>query len=77
MGLSLSTLAAFFQLQALAVDTTPFAFLPILAISAFIVAYCLGLGPLPWTIMAEVLPADIKGKSRQEFDLWEERRDSK
>ncbi|XP_052126987.1 facilitated trehalose transporter Tret1-2 homolog [Frankliniella occidentalis] len=63
MGLSLATLAAFFQLQAhpSLIDMQPFAWLPVLAIMCAVAAFCLGLGPLPWTVMAELLPMDIVG----------------
>lgn len=30
--------------------------LPVLAVSVFTVSFCLGLGPLPWVLMSELLP---------------------
>ncbi|XP_028028193.1 facilitated trehalose transporter Tret1-2 homolog [Bombyx mandarina] len=35
-------------------------FLPILALVLFIVTYCVGLGPLPWAIMGELFPIEVK-----------------
>ncbi|KAK3914935.1 Facilitated trehalose transporter Tret1 [Frankliniella fusca] len=63
MGLSMATLAAFLQLQAhpALVDTQPFAWLPVVAIITLVVAYSLGFGPLPWVVLAEVLPNDVRG----------------
>ncbi|XP_039760459.1 facilitated trehalose transporter Tret1 isoform X2 [Pararge aegeria] len=35
-------------------------FLPVLALVLFIVTYCWGLGPLPWAVMGELLPIEVK-----------------
>ncbi|KOB78385.1 putative sugar transporter, partial [Operophtera brumata] len=35
-------------------------FLPILALVLFIVTYCWGLGPLPWAVMGELFPIEVK-----------------
>ncbi|XP_063834591.1 facilitated trehalose transporter Tret1-2 homolog [Ostrinia nubilalis] len=35
-------------------------FLPILALVLFILTYCWGLGPLPWAVMSELMPVEIK-----------------
>ncbi|XP_013165614.1 PREDICTED: facilitated trehalose transporter Tret1 [Papilio xuthus] len=35
-------------------------FLPILSLVLFIVTYCWGLGPLPWAVMGELLPIEVK-----------------
>ncbi|XP_028028182.1 facilitated trehalose transporter Tret1-2 homolog [Bombyx mandarina] len=35
-------------------------FLPILALTLFIISYCLGLGPLPWVVIGELFPIDVK-----------------
>lgn len=35
-------------------------FLPILALVVFIVTYCWGLGPLPWAVMSELFPIEVK-----------------
>lgn len=35
-------------------------FLPILALVLFILTYCWGLGPLPWAIMGELFPIEVK-----------------
>ncbi|XP_047525558.1 facilitated trehalose transporter Tret1 isoform X1 [Pieris napi] len=35
-------------------------FLPILSLVVFIVTYCWGLGPLPWAVMSELFPIEVK-----------------
>ncbi|KAG6455733.1 hypothetical protein O3G_MSEX009374 [Manduca sexta] len=35
-------------------------FLPVLALVLFIVTYCWGLGPLPWAVMGELFPIEVK-----------------
>ncbi|XP_067007203.2 facilitated trehalose transporter Tret1 isoform X2 [Anabrus simplex] len=37
--------------------------LPLFSVLLYISMYCAGLGPLPWTVMAEVLPANVKGQA--------------
>ncbi|XP_026754201.1 facilitated trehalose transporter Tret1-like [Galleria mellonella] len=35
-------------------------FLPVLSLVLFIITYCWGLGPLPWAVMAELMPMEVK-----------------
>ncbi|KAM3959837.1 facilitated trehalose transporter Tret1-like [Aphomia sociella] len=35
-------------------------FLPILSLVLFILTYCWGLGPLPWAVMGELMPMEVK-----------------
>ncbi|CAG5021021.1 unnamed protein product [Parnassius apollo] len=35
-------------------------FLPILSLVLFILTYCWGLGPLPWAVMGELFPIEVK-----------------
>ncbi|CAH2096829.1 unnamed protein product [Euphydryas editha] len=35
-------------------------FLPVLSLVLFIVTYCWGLGPLPWAIISELFPIEVK-----------------
>lgn len=34
--------------------------LPILSLVLFILTYCWGLGPLPWAVMSELFPIEVK-----------------
>lgn len=42
---------------------TQLGFIPIGALSIFMVAYSLGLGPIPWVISSEIFPTEIKSIS--------------
>ncbi|CAG9569171.1 unnamed protein product [Danaus chrysippus] len=35
-------------------------FLPVLCLVVFILSYCVGLGPLPWAILSELMPIEVK-----------------
>ncbi|KAI8422997.1 hypothetical protein MSG28_014085, partial [Choristoneura fumiferana] len=47
------------ELDSPAVDSI--GFLPILSLVVFIVTYCVGLGPLPWAVMGELMPIEALG----------------
>ncbi|XP_034245313.1 facilitated trehalose transporter Tret1-like [Thrips palmi] len=57
MALSLSALALYFYLQ---VEGGAWGALPVAALSVYIFFYSWGFGPLPWFMMAELLPVDAK-----------------
>ncbi|XP_075986472.1 facilitated trehalose transporter Tret1 [Anticarsia gemmatalis] len=40
--------------------TSKIGFLPVLSLILFIVTYCWGLGPLPWAVMSELFPIEVK-----------------
>lgn len=35
-------------------------FVPILSLVLFMITYCVGLGPMPWTVMGELFPIEVK-----------------
>lgn len=37
--------------------------LPVISLVIFIATYCVGWGPLPWTVMGEMLPSNVKSKA--------------
>ncbi|KAG6403190.1 hypothetical protein SASPL_135407 [Salvia splendens] len=65
MALSLLVVAvAFFLKGAVAPDSTLYGLLGILSVVGvvcMIIAFSLGMGPIPWLIMSEILPPKIKG----------------
>ncbi|XP_076658262.1 facilitated trehalose transporter Tret1-2 homolog [Halictus rubicundus] len=53
----------FYMLDALKSDVSNLAILPVLSLVIFIATYSVGWGPLPWTVMGEMLPANVKSKA--------------
>ncbi|KAJ8970706.1 hypothetical protein NQ317_001274 [Molorchus minor] len=60
MVLSEVLLATYICLKNLDVDLSSVSFLPILTLSAFIVTYNSGFGPLPWIMLGELFPTPVK-----------------
>ncbi|XP_049786249.1 facilitated trehalose transporter Tret1-like [Schistocerca cancellata] len=61
-GLTMATLATLFYLKdVVRADLTAVQWLPLAAMAAFIVFNILGIGPLPWAIVGEVFPSEVKG----------------
>lgn len=61
---SLSLLALglyFFLKEQLQLDVSAIGWLPLVCLIVYISTYCLGIGPLPWVVMSEVLPPNAKG----------------
>lgn len=44
-------------------DVESIRFLPILSLVIFIATYCVGWGPLPWTVMGEMFASNVKSKA--------------
>lgn len=64
MGLSFVALGVFFFLKKENHDVIPhgLGWLPLVSVIIFIVAFSIGIGPLSWTVMGEVLHPDVKGE---------------
>ncbi|CAH1969198.1 unnamed protein product [Acanthoscelides obtectus] len=60
MGLSQGVLAYFFHLKDGGKDVSNIGWIPIACLVVYIVTYCLGFGPLPWAVMGELFPGNIK-----------------
>jgi MFS family permease len=59
---SLLALGTYFLLkEQLQQDVGAISWLPLMCLIVYIGAYCLGIGPLPWIVMSEVLPPNVKG----------------
>jgi len=63
MGISFVALGVFFYLKKINNDNIPsgLQWLPLVSVILFIVAFSIGIGPLSWTIMGEILHPDVKG----------------
>ncbi|XP_055906832.1 facilitated trehalose transporter Tret1-like [Eupeodes corollae] len=59
MSLSLFALGAFFYVQAFG-DVTPLMWIPVPALICFNISYAFGFGPVPWAILGEVFPSNVK-----------------
>nr|CAI5830368.1 unnamed protein product [Callosobruchus analis] len=55
-----SVLAYFFHLKDGGSDVSNIGWIPIACLVIYIVTYCLGFGPLPWAVMGELFPGNIK-----------------
>lgn len=60
MCVSETALGIYMFLDSRDVDVSAINFFPILTLVIFIITYNCGLGPLPWTVMAELFPSNIK-----------------
>ncbi|PKI34268.1 hypothetical protein CRG98_045319 [Punica granatum] len=65
MTVSLLIVAASFYIKGAISDTstlyTVLSILSLVGVVAMVVAFSLGMGPIPWIIMSEILPINIKG----------------
>ncbi|CAL8072111.1 unnamed protein product [Orchesella dallaii] len=63
MGISFVALGIFFYLKKINDDHIPsgIGWLPLVSVLVFIIAFSIGIGPLSWTIMGEILHPDVKG----------------
>lgn len=60
MVISEAPLGVFCMLKKYNVDVEALSFLPIIALTTFILFYNLGFGPLPWVMLSELFSTDIK-----------------
>ncbi|XP_014203272.1 facilitated trehalose transporter Tret1-like [Copidosoma floridanum] len=63
MGLSLTTLGLFFKLQEAESDTSNLGWLPLASLVLFMIAFSIGMGPIPWMLMGEMFTAELKGSA--------------
>ncbi|KAK9501582.1 hypothetical protein O3M35_012281 [Rhynocoris fuscipes] len=63
VAISLGVLAVYFHLQSRGYDVSNLSYIPILAYMSYNIFFCWGCGPLPWAMVAELLPTEVKGIS--------------
>ncbi|EZA57781.1 hypothetical protein DMN91_003141 [Ooceraea biroi] len=60
MSVSLIALGLYFNLQAKGNDVSQLGWLPLTSLTLFMIAFSVGLGPIPWMLMGELFPAETK-----------------
>lgn len=63
MAISEIVLGVYFYLLERKVDLQPFFWLPVLSLIVYMLTYCFGFGPLPWAVMGELFPANVKSSA--------------
>lgn len=54
-------MGVYFNLKSNGQDVSHLGWLPLLSLCVFIIMFSIGYGPIPWAVMPELLPANIKG----------------
>lgn len=62
MGICTFLIGVFFYLKAKEYDTSSIGFIPLASLCVFIILFSIGFGPIPWMLVGEIFPAQIKGK---------------
>ncbi|XP_018796569.1 PREDICTED: facilitated trehalose transporter Tret1 isoform X1 [Bactrocera latifrons] len=60
MAIGLAALGSFFYVQQVVGDASNITWLPVPALVVFNIVYCIGFGPLPWAVLGEMFPANVK-----------------
>ncbi|XP_063220010.1 facilitated trehalose transporter Tret1-like isoform X2 [Bacillus rossius redtenbacheri] len=61
MTVSLTVLGTFFYMKDSGYDVTEYGSIPLTSFVFFVVGFSLGLGPVPWLMLGEILPAKVRG----------------
>ncbi|XP_058977935.1 facilitated trehalose transporter Tret1 isoform X2 [Musca domestica] len=60
MTVGLAALGGFFYMKLVVGDTSSVLWLPVPALVVYNIVYCVGFGPLPWAVLGEMFPANVK-----------------
>jgi len=61
-GICSFLIGSYFYAKDLNYDVSYIGYIPLLSLCAFVILFAIGLGPIPWMLMGEIFPAQIKGK---------------
>lgn len=62
MALCLFSLAGYFYMKMdLGMDVNQLGWIPLSSLSVYVIAFSLGFGPIPWMLMGEIFPSQIRG----------------
>ncbi|XP_044253232.1 facilitated trehalose transporter Tret1-like [Tribolium madens] len=59
-GVSLVSLGLYFHLKTNNFQVDTLSWLPVMSLVVFIISFNIGLGPIPWAVMAELFPPNVK-----------------
>ncbi|RZC43308.1 uncharacterized protein BDFB_003458, partial [Asbolus verrucosus] len=60
VSLSLVALGVYFYLKTNQFDVSAIFWLPVVSLVSFVVSFYIGLGPVPWALLAEIFPPSVK-----------------
>ncbi|XP_066993707.2 facilitated trehalose transporter Tret1 [Anabrus simplex] len=60
MAASHAMLAVHLTVREYGIDVSDFGWIPVLSVNLFLIAFAIGVGPIPWFMMAELLPLEAK-----------------
>lgn len=63
MALSEVVLGYYFYLKKSNTDVSGIFWLPIACLVSYMITYCVGFGPLPWAVMGELFPSNVKSSA--------------
>lgn len=60
MSIGLVMLGAFFYIKSTGDDISTIGWLPVTSLIIYVIVYCIGFGPLPWAVLGEMFPGNVK-----------------
>ncbi|XP_014290832.1 facilitated trehalose transporter Tret1 [Halyomorpha halys] len=70
MGLALTSIGTYFFLDSLSFDVSSFGWVPVVSLSVHVLTYAVGAGPVPYVVISETMPIDIRGLATSIIVLW-------
>lgn len=61
MAICLAVLGYYFHLKQAGEDVSSIGLIPLVSLAVFIVAFSIGIGPIPWMMAGEIFSSEIKG----------------
>jgi SP family facilitated glucose transporter-like MFS transporter 8 len=61
MAVCLTILGLCFHLQSHGHDVSSISWLPLASVAMFIIVFSMGFGPIPWIMLGELFPSNVKG----------------
>jgi SP family facilitated glucose transporter-like MFS transporter 8 len=63
MGICTLLIGAFFYMKVNNYNVSSIGLIPLVSMCLFIILFSLGFGPIPWMLIGEIFPAQIKGNT--------------